>query len=1008
MSKIIHLERFCFLFFSLLILMHSTFLFAQVPNFIWANAAGGSEEEMVYAMDYTSNHSVAVGWFHGTIRIGSKTLTSKGDSDIIIVHYDGNGDIVWIRHIGGVGTDRALSVAIGRDHFIVVTGWFTHPLIFGSTTLNNSGAADLFVAAFDWSGAPVWVKQAGGRDGASGIAIDTDENNNVYIGGSFKGIASFGPKPVNLSSAGGDDIFIAKYDHNGEFKWVQRAGGTGDDFADDIAVDENGYFMITGQFSGSARFRAVMHDIILQSKGGYDVFIARYSADAGLATWAQSVGGREEEWGPSVAVDDDGNWMLAGNFSGSITAGTKTLSSAGNQDFFLIRYDKTGDMQWAIGNGGRGDEIVHDIAIDKLGNSVITGSFDSEFKHGTIAILPQDGDDAFVACYDHSSRPIWANRLSGREYQVGRAVIVDDVGNRVVAGTFKGSIAIGQDSFISSGSQDLFVASLNNFAPPVLTITDLWWEDEQDRDGDGYVQSATLCWRTRLLQGTPPQTIYDRLFWKLSGSKTWTQGETMLTDFSQDQLQSLLIKSSNIGILTGRSSVTFLLGMGADFMGTQLPYYEFDAGNFPELNNYRMEPTELDVKVDGNIVTGKVNYYANGEPVRDADVKIGFIPPYTIKCTTNYDGAYSFVVGLGSFGVLATKSNDVKSSIDAYDAAMVLQDIAGFINLTPYQMLTADVSANRTVSADDASFILRRVVGLENFPVDEEWRFVPASFEMDEKNWSSAPATINVSLVFDGRANQNFLGLVVGDVSGNWTIKGLNIPSGHAELWLGQAEQINSNEIRIPIEANITGDLLAATMELRFEHERMRLQDVQLAPELTAFQIAHSCCDDILRIAFAGPEPVRGKNVRLTLVSFKVENPQPDISAIAALTNAVLNEGSISVRLLETQVMNESAFPSSHELLQNSPNPFNPETSIAYHVAEPAHVSLTIFDITGKEVIKFDTPSQSAGRYAIQWDSRDVLGQRVPSGMYFYRLEIIPPASGSQPFVQVKKMMFVK
>ena len=98
--------------------------------------------------------------------------------------------------------------------------------------------------------------------------------------------------------------------------------------------------------------------------------------------------------------------------------------------------------------------------------------------------------------------------------------------------------------------------------------------------------------------------------------------------------------------------------------------------------------------------------------------------------------------------------------------------------------------------------------------------------------------------------------------------------------------------------------------------------------------------------------------------------------------------------------------PEKMALLHNYPNPFNPETWIPYHLAEPADVALTIYSVDGKVVRLLDLGHQAAGYYrsksrAAYWDGRNNIGERVASGIYFYTIT-------TDDFTATRKMLIRK
>ena len=93
--------------------------------------------------------------------------------------------------------------------------------------------------------------------------------------------------------------------------------------------------------------------------------------------------------------------------------------------------------------------------------------------------------------------------------------------------------------------------------------------------------------------------------------------------------------------------------------------------------------------------------------------------------------------------------------------------------------------------------------------------------------------------------------------------------------------------------------------------------------------------------------------------------------------------------------------PSSFKLNQNYPNPFNPTTAISYQLSASSHVSLKVYDILGKEIATLVNGQKPAGNYKIVWDGTDNFGNKVTSGVYFYRID-------TDNFVQTKKMVLMK
>ena len=101
-----------------------------------------------------------------------------------------------------------------------------------------------------------------------------------------------------------------------------------------------------------------------------------------------------------------------------------------------------------------------------------------------------------------------------------------------------------------------------------------------------------------------------------------------------------------------------------------------------------------------------------------------------------------------------------------------------------------------------------------------------------------------------------------------------------------------------------------------------------------------------------------------------------------------------------------AAIPSDFALYQNYPNPFNPSTEIKYEIPFVSQVNLTLFNSKGQRIGELIDEELSAGFHSITWDGLDGQGNRVGSGVYFYRLEARSP--GSKPFTSTMKMLLLK
>jgi len=128
------------------------------------------------------------------------------------------------------------------------------------------------------------------------------------------------------------------------------------------------------------------------------------------------------------------------------------------------------------------------------------------------------------------------------------------------------------------------------------------------------------------------------------------------------------------------------------------------------------------------------------------------------------------------------------------------------------------------------------------------------------------------------------------------------------------------------------------------------------------------------------------------------ETVQVHINGERVYPDLTWEEPGAQVRL---SILTTTGLPASFALAQNYPNPFNPATVISFDLPYRDQVSLTIYNIIGQEVISLIDNDLPAGRHQITWDSRDVSGEKVSSGVYLYRLE-------TSDYLATKKMVLMK
>jgi hypothetical protein len=383
-------------------------------SFAWAKSWGGTDYDGVSGLKVDSSGNVyTTGTFYGTADFdpgtGVSNLTSAGDSDVFISKLNSDGSLAWAKSWGGTVYDYANSLEVDSSGNVYSTGTFFGTADFdpgtGVSNLTSAGGYDVFISKLNSDGSFAWAKSWGGTGSDNVKSLKVDSSGNVYTTGTFQGTVDFDPGTgvSNLTSAGGNDVFISKLNSDGSFAWAKSFGGTVSDSVNILQVDSSGNVYTTGTFSGTADFDPGTGVSNLTSAGGDDVFISKLNSDGSFA-WAKSLGGTNFDGVSGLKVDSSGNVYTTGYFSGTADfdpgTGVSNLTSAGSVDVFISKLNSDGSFAWAKSLGGTNYDYVNSLEVDSSGNVYTNGTFSgtADFDPGTgVSNLTSAGsDDVFV------------------------------------------------------------------------------------------------------------------------------------------------------------------------------------------------------------------------------------------------------------------------------------------------------------------------------------------------------------------------------------------------------------------------------------------------------------------------------------------------------------------------------------------------------------------------------------------------------------------------------------
>ncbi|MBC6477212.1 MAG: SBBP repeat-containing protein [Hormoscilla sp. GM7CHS1pb] len=312
----------------------------------------------------------------------------------------------------------------------------------------------------------VFKKIGSSRDDI-GYGIATDNNGNVWATGDFRSSIDIdGDGNIDLINTSEEDSYIVKFDSKGDLVKAEKIGASFVDIGRGIATDSNGNAWATGFFIGPVSIDDAGVGII--NSGSY---IAKFDSDGNLV-FVLDFGGSGQDIGRGIATDSNGNAWVTGEFRGGIDIdrdrdGTIDLTSNGSSDSYVVKFDRNGDLVFALNIGGSGQDIGRGIATDSNGNAWVTGDFIGSIDidlDGKNDLTSNGSSDSYVAKFDPNGDLVFALNFGGSNQDSGRGIATDSNGNAWVTGDFIGSIDIdgdGKNDLTSNGSSDSYVAKFD-------------------------------------------------------------------------------------------------------------------------------------------------------------------------------------------------------------------------------------------------------------------------------------------------------------------------------------------------------------------------------------------------------------------------------------------------------------------------------------------------------------------------------------------------------------------
>jgi hypothetical protein len=410
------------------------------------------------------------------------------------------------------GSTAVTAVVAADDGGAIAGGSYKGRIRFAPDYVLDSGRRAGFVARYRSDQRLVWERVLFSADADVVVAdVALIGGSEIVVVGWFGGTLIVGQDDTQfrLASAGGMDMFAARFAGDGSVRWLRRAGGPGDDIARGVAVRaseaEATSIMLTGAIGDGAVFGAGEAAETSAPPSSGPIFVARLDGD-GRLVWVRFAGGGVPAQGYAVAAGA-GSVAVTGYVNGRAVFGNDVSGAPASVDpsdgrAFVATWNFGGELRWVQALAGPKGEGAG-IAMGTAGEAVVLGLFDGTARFGSGASAPSLASDApgrmgtFLAALHIDGTTLWARRLAGSGVRPWR-VRAARGGGFLLAASFGGGVHFDPDGPLatvlsSSGSTDALHAALAADGAPRWLIAGGGPGDERGSDIASAVDGATLA-----------------------------------------------------------------------------------------------------------------------------------------------------------------------------------------------------------------------------------------------------------------------------------------------------------------------------------------------------------------------------------------------------------------------------------------------------------------------------------------------------------------------------------
>ncbi|MEO1411974.1 MAG: hypothetical protein AAFW73_18945, partial [Bacteroidota bacterium] len=370
----------------------------------------------------------------------------------MVVQGEAQATLAWERTYGSQGYETLGGIVPTTDgHYVF--GGVTNAGINNDVSQISRGGSDFWLVKFDANdGDVLWDQRYGGNSTEQLSYLISTSDGGYLLGGWSFSDASGEKSQDNVGFPWFNDYWIVKTDADGNFQWDATFGGPEHDQLWAITATADGGYLLGGMSNSSAG-----GDKSESSRGSWDYWVVKIDG-SGNRIWDRTIGGSRDDMCLTLTQLADGNYLLGG-LSASPISGEKTAVDYGSNDFWLVKIDPVGNILWDRTYGGSGDDQLRNLLVAADGSLVLGGLSDSPIS-GSKTQASRGGQDFYVVKTDPNGNVQWDGRYGGVANEDLYRLRENSKGNFALTGYSSSGIG-GDKSEGNRGDQDFWMVLID-------------------------------------------------------------------------------------------------------------------------------------------------------------------------------------------------------------------------------------------------------------------------------------------------------------------------------------------------------------------------------------------------------------------------------------------------------------------------------------------------------------------------------------------------------------------